>query len=180
MKEKTMRISGLILTIIICFVFLASFVFRESIIEVMSAEAQAAGLLMILILSVLLEFIPQYVAPHYLIISASIIGFNWYLIILSVSVGGILGGLLGFEVGRVYGSSVMHSILGIKKIIIVERWIKKYGPGFIFLATILPLPYIPIVFGSLSMPRKRFILFGIIPRTISYLAIAIGIKFLGF
>lgn len=81
-----------------------------------------------------------------------------------------ISSMLGFELGRKYGKNFVSETLGKKRLTKIEERInKKGGKSTVLLAALTPVPYIPLIIGSLLMERKNFLFWGVIPRQISYL-----------
>jgi uncharacterized membrane protein YdjX (TVP38/TMEM64 family) len=128
-------------------------------------------------LAILLEFLPSYVSAHIGILNAALYNINPLTTVLGLLSGSIMGSLLGFEVGRVYGKDFVKDLIGEKTFKKTEKEINKRGKWIVLIAAISPIPYIPMVIGSLNMARKKFILWGIFPRSIGYILAVIIVYF---
>ncbi|MCH7568808.1 MAG: VTT domain-containing protein [Nanoarchaeota archaeon] len=130
----------------------------------------------IFILSLLIELIPQsFLAPTILIISAALLKLSLIPVIIIIMMGSIIGSALGFELGRYYGVKFVKDISVSEKRKKIKEAMNKRGKWAVTLAAISPIPYIPLIIGSLDMSRKNFFLFGIIPRALSLIVDALVI-----
>jgi len=87
--------------------------------------------------------------------------------------GSAFGAVVGFSLGKKYGLKLSIGWLGEKKVKKIEHGINTYGKWIVGVAAFSPLPYISIVFGALDMSWRNFILYGMIPRAISFILLAI-------
>jgi uncharacterized membrane protein YdjX (TVP38/TMEM64 family) len=163
----------------LCILALANY---HAIKEAITLEIEGYGLAGLLVMSFILEFVPQFINPHLGLLVAIAAGFNIYLSTLVVIIGGITGSLVGFNVGQKYGFQFICAIFNPKTLKkIVEGW-NKYGGIFVLVSALTPVPYLPPVFGALGMSRRKFLIWGIIPRIISYCTVgalaALGIGFI--
>ena len=60
----------------------------------------------------------------------------------------------------------------------LTRWINKYGKIVIPIAALSPLPYLPVVIGSMNFSRRNFIIYGLIPRSIGFVIYGFLVYFL--
>ena len=172
--KKTIKIFNIIIALFFLFLFMFSIIKQDYIENLISNEIdETYSLFMIFLISSLLEFIPQYISPHIILLNTWIIGIPIFQILIITIIGSIIGSIIGFEVGRKSGSNFIKSIYGEKEIEIIGKKINEYGKWFVLVASVSPLPYVPIIFGSLDLTRKNFIFFGVIPRII-------GLLLLGF
>lgn len=134
----------------------------------------SAGLRSLFAITFLLELIPNYVSPHLSLVSALLLRLDPFMVTFTIILSSGISSMLGFELGRKYGKNFVSETLGKKRLKRVEERInKKGGKSTVLLAALTPIPYIPLVIGSLLMERKNFVLWGVIPRQISYLLTAI-------
>lgn len=126
------------------------------------------GLVGVFIMAFILESIPQIIHPFSSVILATGLGTNVFYATLFVCVGSFFGALAGFEIGRKYGFGLICPLLSKKSLTKTVYLWDKYGHVFVFIAAISPLPYFPMIFGSLGMRRKFFWMFGLIPRIITF------------
>lgn len=171
-----LRVLAVLLSIILITVFILSFLFQDNLTAVISQEARYYGLFFIFFITALLDFIPQYMAPHFVMLNAGILGFSKFPLIILTMLGSTFGALFGFELGRIYGYGLICKFYSVKDIKSLEAKVNKYGKGFVFIAALSPLPYIPIIFGSLNFRRKNFIYYGLLPRAVGILGF--GLVFL--
>ncbi len=139
------------------------------------------GLLALFVFVLLIEFLPQLLSPDFVLLWGISLGINVYSAVIVTMVASIIGSMVAFLVGYHYG---FHAIAPFFKEKTVNKTVKfwnKYGKWFVIAAgTIpLPIPYFPLIFGALRMKKRQFILWGIIPRTLGFIATGI-VGYYGF
>jgi membrane protein YqaA with SNARE-associated domain len=132
------------------------------------------GVFGLFIISFLLEFFPQFIAPQLLLPISISAGINPHAVLFFSVIGSALGAILGFHVGRIYGLSIFKRFLKQKKIDTFQRLVARYGKIAVFLTAISPFPYLPIVFGSLGVSWKDFLVYGLIPRALGFAVVVYG------
>lgn len=143
----------------------------------LTEEIITFGLFGLVIFIFLIEFIPQFIGPHIPIIFAISSGINVHLVIVFSVIATTLGSVAGFYIGERRGIFFMCVLFREKTLMKVFRFWSSYGHMFVLLSALIPLPYFPLVFGSLGMSRKDFIKFGIIPRVIGFVIIGYAFYF---
>lgn len=159
-----------LVSLIATVIFIVSLYYRTTITSLLSNEVAASGLVMALLLTFVLELLPQYVSPDVLFISGAVVGLSLFWLLIMVCIGSVLASLLGFELGRVYGGSIARRVVNAATIVGIERRMNTYGKWVVTAGALLPLPYVPLLFGALHMTRRNFILYGIIPRVVGFFA----------
>jgi membrane protein YqaA with SNARE-associated domain len=174
MRKIIINLAGIMITLF-AIITVFSAIYNHTFFESKISELiNSFGALALLYLTLFLELIPNYVSPHLGIFSAILLGINPLIATLAILCGSLTASLLGFEIGRIYGKEFITNLFGNEIIEKIERKInKKGGKTVVLLASISPLPYLPMVIGSLKMDRKKFIIWGIIPREISYIIVII-------
>jgi len=157
--------------------FAASFFFRSQIKIWIGKEIAIYGLILIFLISALLEFLPQYISPHMLLLQSVLLGVSLTKISGIVIIGSIVGSIVGFEIGKKFGKRVVRNLTSQKNYKKIKEKTEKHGKWVMALAAVSPLPYIPLVFGSLEIKRKEFIYYGVIPRTIGLIIFAMVMYF---
>lgn len=177
MKEKKLfKIIGISFAVIFTIFFILSIIYQENLESILTGDFGNYGLAAIAIIVFLLELIPQYISPQIIIINAGILGFKIESVILMSIIGTFLASLLGFHLGRYYGVRTIKKIYGEEKVSNMEYKVNKYGRAIIFIAALIPVPYIPIIFGSLNLSWKNFIIFGLITRIVGFAILGFGIS----
>lgn len=167
-SRKQIKFLSLAISLLILIFFTVSFIYRDEFILMITSGIEAAGILTVFVLTVIMEIVPQYISPHVILISAVVLGMNIYYVLGALLLGSIMGSLIGYELGRVYGAELVERMVGAKSMEKTNYFINTYGAAIIFVASFSPVPYLPIVFGSLNLKRKIFLLFGLFPRIIGY------------
>ena len=166
---KKRRIIEIISLLTIIIIFLLSFLFKDKIGYWIGKEVEIYGLIIIFFLTFLLEIIPQYLGPHILIAEARILEIPLTEIYITIIIGSLIGSIIGFELGKKFGKRIIKRYSSKETYKKIKEKTEQYGKWVMALAGISPLPYLPIVFGSLEIKRKEFFYFGILPRITGYL-----------
>jgi membrane protein YqaA with SNARE-associated domain len=125
------------------------------------------------VLAFILEMVPQYIAPQLFAFNAAIIGFGFWETTLCLYLGCLTGSVIGFELGRKYRGKLSRLLFEEEKIESVKEKVNNWGRYAILAAAISPIPYVPILFGALSLSRVNFIIFGLVPRFFYYLLFSV-------
>jgi len=178
MKKNT-RNGVIEMIILLAFVtlFILSFIYQENLKSLISKEMLVYGIITLSAISFLLDLIPQYVTPHLLIIQSKVLGLPTALTFSLIIAGAFLGSIVGFEIGKKYGVKVVKKIYDKKGYNNLKQKVKKYGKWVIAIAAITPLPYVPIIFGSLNIEREEFWKYGISMRILGMIIFAIVVGF---
>ena len=174
-------ISALFLGLLILLSVLAYSFLKQNL----TKEFIAYGFFGLFILIFLLEFIPQFLAPQIPIILAISSGLNVHLVIITSIIATTLGSFAGFKFGEKKGITLMCVLFREKTLKKIFKFWNSYGYVFVFFSALTPLPYFPLIFGSLNLKINEFIKFGMIPRAIGFALLAYsfyygieGIKYL--
>jgi len=54
----------------------------------------------------------------------------------------------------------------------------KYGKIVIPIAAVSPLPYLPVVLGTMNLSKRNFIIYGLVPRALGIIAYGILFGFI--
>ncbi|MFT4303083.1 MAG: VTT domain-containing protein [Candidatus Woesearchaeota archaeon] len=157
--------------VVLVFVFLmvvSVFYLQSDIVD----ELAAYGVIGLMFVSFLLEFLPQFIAPQIFLLISIASGIGIIKALFFSILGSSLGAILAFYIGKKYGLSFFKRIISKKKVDKFLILAEKYGKIAIFIAAISPFPYIPVIFATLGITWKDFILFGVIPRAFSFVLIA--------
>lgn len=178
MKKNTRNgVIEIMILIIFIIIFILSFIYQENLKSLISKEMLVYGIITLSVISFLLDLIPQYVTPHLLIIQSKVLGLPTALTFSLIITGAFLGSIAGFELGKKYGVRIAKKIYEKKDYSTLKQRVKKYGKWVIALAAISPLPYVPIIFGSLNINREEFWKYGISMRIIGMVVFALFVGF---
>lgn len=170
-KKRLFTALGILFSLLVVGLVILSWFLRAHLTEFISTEIKVYGLLITFVISALLEIIPQWLSPHFILINAAVIGLPSFTSFLMVALGSTIGDFVGLWLGRKYGYELARQAYGKKKINKVKKMMNSHGRWIVTVSAFTPLPYIPLVFGTLGMKRKEFIIYGLIPRILSYLLI---------
>lgn len=170
------RILAVLLTLFMVIAIIAGLSYEDVFKTEISSKIARYGLIGILVVSFTIEFLPQYFSPHILLTGGLISGVNPLFVLIGILLGTFLGSMAGFELGRKIGENAIEDLFGKKKYAMVKRGMNSYGKWYFALAAVSPLPYVPMIVGSLNMNYRNFIIFGIIPRMIGLVALALLIN----
>ncbi|MBI3334853.1 VTT domain-containing protein [Candidatus Pacearchaeota archaeon] len=135
-------------------------------------KLQTYGVLAFFLISLVLEFVPQYISPHIIIFSSPLFNINLFVVLLVTLIGSALGSSLGFAVGRLYGLHFAASLFSTKTLTKIIHAMNEHGRWYVLIAALSPLPFIPLIFGALHFSRRNFFWFGLIPRMLGLCVIA--------
>ena len=159
---------------ILVFIFLIIGAINYTYIEgVVNHNVKNYGFIGIFVLSFVLDFLPQYFSPHSILLGGYLFEFNFIFVLLLVSLGSFFGSITSFFLGRNIRREVVQSIVGKKQKQGAKKLINKQGKWFVALAAISPLPYLPLVLGSIDMDWNNFLIFGVVPRTIGFILLSL-------
>lgn len=178
LKKQLLKVLSLLTSFLVLGFFIMSFLLKETIESLVASEIRIYGLIFSFVASALLELIPQYIAPHFILVNNALIGFSGISMVLTIMVGSATGSFIGYKIGKKAGHDFICDLYGENKIKKIESLLNSQGKWFVAFAAISPLPYIPLIFGSLGMSQKNFIFFGLLPRAISFLIIWVFLAFI--
>ena len=178
-KKKIINLSGITLLLIAIIFFILSILFREYFQSLFEGKVENYGLFAFFFLVLLLEIIPQYVSPHFLMLNAKIIGIPLLSLTVVAVIAHTLSSVIGFYLGKRFGLKFVNSLYEKRKVIDISKKMEKHGKWIVLASAFLPLPYVPIIFGSLDLSWRTFTFYGIIPRGISFILLGILIFFIG-
>ncbi|MFH1802016.1 MAG: VTT domain-containing protein [archaeon] len=165
-----------VITLVFIEIFTLSIMYQDELSNFIGGEARTSGYFFIVIASAVLEFIPQLIAPTWIMINAAILDLPLLTTTIYIIIGSTLGAGIGYIVGRKYGIKFARKMFGKDKINKVAKLFNTHGRWFVALAALTPLPYLTIVFGAIGMSPKNITFFGLIPRAISYVILYALIK----
>ena len=176
-KKTKIKLVDVIAVMFFFFIILISLLGHSFLKQELTKEVIAFGIFGIFVLIFLFEFIPQFIGPHIPIIFGVSSGLNVHLVVVTAIIASIFGSLLGFHLGNKYGVRLMCALFKEKHLKKVLKFWHSYGNVFVFLSALIPLPYFPLVFGSLDMKKKDFIIYGLIVRIISFIIVGYAVYF---
>jgi len=171
-KKKLLLTITVLFAIAFTTVFVLSIIYSSEIEVLLGANLQSYGGTILFLLSLLIEFIPNYLSPHLGILNAYALNLNLDTTIAFILLGSVTGSLLGFELGKVYGVKLADNFVSIKRINQIEKALNDKGRWGVLMASVSPVPYFPIVLGSVKLSWKNFIIFGVLPRSIGIILLS--------
>ena len=166
MKKAIIRTIAIVVTIFFLATTIIGIVNYSFLETKINEQIAVYGIFGIFLLSIFVEFIPQFISPHIGVINSALFNIDPLQVTLSTLSGSILGSLLGFEIGRIYGKDFVADLIGNKIFKKTEKGVNEKGKIIVAIAAISPIPYIPMALGAIRMTRRKFILWGILPRSI--------------
>ena len=177
--KRELEIIDILIAIVIVALAIISLIYYGPLKAQISTQVETYGLIGLFLICALMEFIPQIFNPIFPMIILIVAGFNVHLTILITCISSIVGSITGFEIGRKYGFKYLVAMFEDSSLMKIENFVNKYGKLFVALAALTPLPYFPIVFGSMNFSRKEFFIYGILCRVLGFIFIGYAIH-LGF
>ena len=99
-------------------------------------------------------------------------GFSPHGLILTVALGSFIGSLGGFYIGYLYSNDIADLVISQKNrqkhTKRIRHYIDRYGKIITAVIAITPVPYFPVVFGTIKLKPKDFIIYGAVVRSCSY------------
>lgn len=173
MRDKIIKYSGILISILTLIILVISFLNYAYFEKQLKTSVIEYGLVAIFLFALFLEFLPQYISVHLVLVTAFLLGFDPILATLMTLIGSMYGSALGYAVGRDFGSKFTKSLVGEEKYNAIEESVNKKGRWFVFLTVLTPLPYFPMIFGAARLSKRNFLLFGIIPRILDIIVTAV-------
>jgi len=171
-KKKLLFTITVLFAIAFTTIFVLSVIYSSEIESLLGANLQSYGGTILFLLALFIELIPNYLSPHLGILNAYALNLNLDTTIAFLLLGSITGSLLGFELGKVYGVKLADNFVSVKKINQIEKVLNNKGRWGVLMASLSPVPYFPIVLGSIKLSWKNFIIFGVVPRSIGIILLA--------
>lgn len=155
--------------------FVLSIIYRKQLEAWATKEVLIYGMIMIFIISFLLEILPQYLTPHIFLIEAKILGMAIIPVLGVLVMASLFGSIAGFEIGKKYGTKIVNKFYK-KEEHKLKELSRKHGKWFVAVAAVSPLPYIPLIFGSIGLKRNDFFIYGILTRIIGLIIFALFVS----
>lgn len=171
--KRGLKIFGILVTLLLIVLFIFSLVYRNVVRDYLASETESFGIIAVSLFMFLSDLIPQYVGPHFILVNGLLVGLPKTSLIIFGTLGALLGSYIGFEIGARKGYWLASDIYGEDKLQRIHQRFGSYGKIIILIAALSPLPYLPILFGTLNMSRKSFFLYGMLPRAVSLVLIGI-------
>ena len=173
MAKRGLKIVGIVLSVLIVAMLIVTFLISDYIELTIKNYLEVYGGATILISIFLIEILPQYAPPHAVTAAALLLGFPFYETFLLSIIGIVFADLIGFEIGKRYGTRFVDYYFNKKSKGKFGKAMNLHGRWFLFVAAISPVPYLPVVFGSLHIQRFNFLIFGVIPRVLGVVIITL-------
>lgn len=165
-NKKILKIFTILFAAIFIILFTLSIIYQEEIGNLFGAGLGGYGAILLFLIAFLIELIPNYLSPHLGVINAYFLDISLKTTVVFLLLGSITGSILGFELGKKYGTKLTKNFLTERKIRKIENTLNRKGRWGVLFAAISPIPYLPIILGSIKFSRKNFVGFGILPRSV--------------
>jgi len=175
--KRNIQIIDVIIVLILVGFAIYSLLNYDSLRTEVEESIHTTGLIGLFLMTFFIEAVPQILNPVFGVSVAIISGINVHTSILVALISCIMGSYLGFWFGKNYGDKYVLIIFEEETLIKVLNFWRKYGKTFTFISAISPLPYFPLLFGSLKMSYKDFFKYGIIPRIIGIALLSYAFKY---
>jgi membrane protein YqaA with SNARE-associated domain len=176
-KIQTVIKAGVILvTIVSLILILYTLMSYETLEEKFSTQVQDYGIISLFTLSLLLDLLPQLISPIIILAAAIVAGVNIHYAIITTILGSTSGSLIGFILGKKYMYTAVDTLTSKKATKRLTKLTNKYGKIVVPIAAISPLPYLPVLLGAMNFSKRNFLIYGLIPRTISFIVFGYLIK----
>lgn len=128
------------------------------------------GYFAIFIVAFLVDILVQPLGPEVPLIAASTLRLNIIIAAFLIIIASTLASFFNYRVGKIFHSTASTG----KKAKKYLKLYKKYGKYALLISAIGPVPYVPFCWfsGSFKLPIKKFIYWGILPRTLRIITVA--------
>jgi len=170
------KIIATIITLISAFLIIYTLANQESLQNEFSIQIENYGIPSLFALSLLLDLIPQLISPIMILGAGILAGMNVHYAVLITMIGSTIGSTLGFIIGKRYMCKAVHLTMSEEKRLKLRHFTNKYGKIVVPITAISPLPYLPILLGAMNFSKKNFLLYGVVPRILSFILFGYFIK----
>ena len=175
-EKRSIRIISSLITIISIALIIYTLINSTTLQKEFSSQVQSYGIPSILTLSILLDLIPQLISPIIILAASLVAGVNTPLAIIATIVGSSIGSIIGFALGKKYMCKAVTLLSTEPTRKRLTHLTNKYGKIIVPLAAISPLPYLPVLLGAMNLSKKNFLIYGLIPRALSFIIFGYLIK----
>jgi uncharacterized membrane protein YdjX (TVP38/TMEM64 family) len=175
LKQKIKIIDFAVIVLLLAIMILSLWKY-QFLNEKITQGAERSGFIMLFFLAFVIEIIPSFFAPIVPLFVNLGAGFSTSLSIFFCVLGSSMGSIFAFTIGKKYGFRYICVLFEPEQWIITNEFLKKYGKIFMLIAAISPLPYLPLLFGAIEIPKKDFLIYGIIPRIIGIITAGVLFK----
>ena len=166
--KKIIKITSTLIAAIV--IALATYtITNQDIINNQSYQIQTYGIYGIFIASFLLDLIPQFASPVIILTAAIFANINITTAVLITILGSTTGSILGFVIGKKYMCKAVNLTISQTTAQKISHLTNKYGKIIVPITAISPLPYLPILLGAMNFSKQNFIIYGLIPRALSFI-----------
>lgn len=138
----------------------------------LGSVAIEGGYLGIFVFTTLLELSIQFIGPDVLLAAGMLAKLNLFYIIIMLTLGSWLGGLVGYYMGLTSGDLLVSIFISKKRFRKGLDVFKKYGNIGMAILALTPLPYFPIIAGIFKMKFKNFLIYALLARTLRWIGLA--------
>jgi membrane protein YqaA with SNARE-associated domain len=161
---------GLGFWILIILIFILGTIYFTLLENSLSYFINQWGLLGMFFGSFIVDLLVQPIGPDLILIFGVVLGFNPFIVLVSVLLGSYLTILVSYYIGKQIGGAGIEKIVGTINYKKIQDH-PNYGKWILFLGAISPIPYIPYLAGIWKLKFKEVLLIIIIPRTIRFIIV---------
>jgi len=166
-KKKVIKVTSVFITLLILAVLIYSIANVAILKEETSSLIKDYGVPALFIISIFLDLIPQYISPVVVLGIAILANMNIYYTTAAIILGSAIGSIIGYTIGKKYLHNAVDIFSTKKSTKKLTDLINNYGKIIIPLAAASPVPYLPVVIGTMQFSKRNFIIYGLIPRALS-------------
>jgi len=175
--RKEIRIIDGLIALLLIIVAVYSIVNYNQAKEEITEGVVLYGLIGLGAITIFLELVPQLINPIFAVWAAILAGFNVHIVIIVAILASLAGSIFGFWLGKKFGQKYVCALFEAKTIEKINRFWTKHGRAFVVISAVTPLPYFPLIFGSLNMSWKDFAIYGLIFRVFNFLIFGYLLQF---
>lgn len=174
--QAAIKAGATLVTIVSLVLIFYTLINYETLEQEFSSQVQNYGIPSLFTLSLLLDLIPQLISPIVILATAIVAGVNIHYAIIITILGSATGSLIGFTLGKKYMYTAVNILTSEKAARRLTNLTNKYGKIVVPIAAISPLPYLPVLLGAMNFSQKNFLIYGLLPRAISFIVFGYLIK----
>ena len=168
-RKKAIKIIVTLVVLITAAILIFSFSSIAFSSQDISYKINRYGLPSLFMISMMLELVPQLISPVVTLSLAIIAGINVYLAIPIAILGSIIGSVISYSIGKKYMFLAVNILAKKESVEKLTTLMNNHGKIIVPIAALSPLPYLSVVIGAMNFSRKNFIIYGLIPRALSFL-----------
>jgi len=162
-RKKVIAIISISTIIVLSILFIIFFsLFKNTSSSLLSQY----GLLGIVPIVIIMDFVIQPISPDVIVFSTSLISENFILIAVIAGISSVIAGIIDHLIGRKIGYEGFKELFGDKHVKRGNELFKRWGPYAILFGALAPVPYSAVCWmsGIYRMKLSLFIILSLVTR----------------